>query len=65
VGRPFAIVVDGEVLSAPVIREPILGSAGQISGGFTVQSANELAITLRAGELPARLNLVEERPAAP
>jgi preprotein translocase subunit SecD len=65
VGRPFAIVLDGEVLSAPVIREPILGGAGQISGSFTVQSANELAITLRGGELPARLNLIEERPASP
>ena len=55
VGRPFAIVLDGEVISAPVIREAILGGSGQISGSFTVESANELAILLRAGALPAKL----------
>lgn len=63
VGRPFAIVVDGEVLSAPVIREPITGGSGQISGNFTVQSASDLAAILRHGELPARLKVVEERTA--
>jgi preprotein translocase subunit SecD len=63
VGRPFAIVVDNEVLSAPVIREPILGGSGQISGDFTLQSANDLAAVLRYGELPARLKVIEERPA--
>lgn len=61
VGRPFAIVLDNEVISAPVIREPILGGSGQISGSFTVQQANDLAILLRAGALPAPLNIVEER----
>jgi len=61
VGRPFAIVLDNEVISAPVIREPILGGTGQISGSFTVQQANDLAILLRAGALPAPLNVIEER----
>jgi len=61
VGRPFAIVLDNEVISAPVIREPILGGSGQISGSFTVQQANDLAILLRAGALPAPLNIIEER----
>ena len=61
VGRPFAIVLDNEVISAPVIREPILGGSGQISGSFTVQQANDLSILLRAGALPAPLNIVEER----
>ena len=65
VGRPFAIVLDNEVISAPVIREPILGGQGQISGNFTVQTANDLAILMRAGALPARLNVIEERSAAP
>lgn len=61
VGRPFAIVLDNEVISAPVIREPILGGSGQISGNFSVQSANDLAILLRAGALPAPLTIIEER----
>jgi preprotein translocase subunit SecD len=61
VGRPFAIVLDGKVISAPRIREPILGGSGIISGSFTVESANELAVLLRAGALPAPLNVVEER----
>jgi preprotein translocase subunit SecD len=61
VGRPFAIVLDDEVISAPVIREPILGGSGQISGNFTVESANNLAILLRAGALPARLTPIEQR----
>src|SRR5580700_4746631 len=65
VGKPFAIVLDNKVISAPVIREPILGGQGQISGNFTVQSANDLAILLRAGALPAPLTIVEERTVGP
>ncbi|MGC2082790.1 MAG: protein translocase subunit SecD [Bradyrhizobium sp.] len=65
VGQPFAIVLDNKVLSAPVIREPITGGQGQISGSFTVQSANELAILLRAGALPAPLTVIEERTVGP
>jgi preprotein translocase subunit SecD len=65
VGRPFAIVLDNKVISAPVIREPILGGSGQISGNFTVQSANDLAILLRAGALPAQLTVIEERTVGP
>ncbi|MBP2151820.1 protein translocase subunit SecD [Xanthobacter autotrophicus DSM 597] len=65
VGRPFAIVLDNQVISAPVIREPILGGSGQISGAFTVQQANDLAILLRAGALPAPLKVVEERTVGP
>ena len=53
------------MISAPVIREPILGGSGQISGSFTVQQANDLAILLRAGSLPAKLNIVEERSVGP
>jgi preprotein translocase subunit SecD len=65
VGKPFAIVLDNKVISAPVIREPILGGSGQISGNFTVQSANDLAILLRAGALPAPLTVIEERTVGP
>src|SRR5690606_11064207 len=65
VGRPFAIVLDNEMISAPVIREPILGGTGQISGGFTVEQANDLAVLLRAGALPAPLNIIEERTCGP
>src|SRR6201996_1573997 len=61
VGQPFAIVLDNKVISAPVIREPITGGQGQISGSFTVQSANDLAVLLRAGALPAPLTVIEER----
>lgn len=61
VGRLFAIVLDDEVISAPVIREPILGGSGVISGSFTVQSAQDLAVLLRAGALPAPLKVLEER----
>ena len=61
VGRPFAIVLDNEVISAPNIREPILGGRGQISGQFTVETANNLAILLRAGALPAKLTVIEQR----
>ena len=65
VGRPFAIVLDNKVVSAPVINEPILGGTGQISGRFTTQEANDLAIVLRSGALPARLTVVEERTVGP
>ncbi len=75
VGRPFAIVLDNgikddgtpdiKVLSAPVIREPILGGSGQISGNFSVQSANDLAVQIRSGALPATLTVVEERTVGP
>jgi len=65
VGKPFAIVLDNKVISAPVIREPILGGSGQISGNFTVQQANDLSILLRAGALPAPLTVVEERTVGP
>ncbi|MCL2713595.1 MAG: protein translocase subunit SecD [Alphaproteobacteria bacterium] len=65
VGVPFAIVLDKKVVSAPVIREPITGGQGQISGNFTVQGANDLAILLRAGALPAPLTVVEERTVGP
>jgi preprotein translocase subunit SecD len=65
VGQPFAIVLDNEVISAPVIREPITGGSGQISGGFTVQQANDLSILLRAGALPAPLTIIEERTVGP
>ncbi len=65
VGRPFAIVLDDKVISAPVINEPITGGRGQISGSFTAASANELAVLLRAGALPAPLTVVEERSVGP
>ena len=61
VGRPFAIVLDDKVISAPVIQTAILGGSGQISGRFTVESANDLAVKLRSGALPAKLTIVEER----
>jgi preprotein translocase subunit SecD len=65
VGQRFAIILDNEVISAPVIREPIPGGQGQISGNFTVQSANDLAVLMRAGALPAPLTVVEERTVGP
>jgi len=65
VGRPFAIVLDDKVLSAPVIREPILGGSGQISGSFTVEGTNTLAVQLRSGSLPTKLTIVEERTVGP
>jgi preprotein translocase subunit SecD len=65
VGRPFAIVLDGKVISSPVIREAILGGSGQISGNFTFQSAQDLALLLRAGALPAPLTILEERTVGP
>jgi preprotein translocase subunit SecD len=60
-GKPFAIIVDNTVISAPNINEPILGGAARISGGFTVESANQLAVALRSGKLPIALKVVEER----
>ncbi len=61
VGLPFAILLDEKVITAPVIREPILGGTGQISGNFTVERANDLAVLLRSGALPAKLSVIEER----
>ena len=65
VNHRFAIVLDGKVISAPVIREPITGGRGQISGNFSASSANDLAVLLRAGALPAPLTVVEERSVGP
>ena len=65
VNRPFAIVLDGKVISAPVIREPILGGSGQISGNFSISGAQDLALLLRAGALPAPLTILEERSVGP
>ncbi|MFZ4124998.1 MAG: protein translocase subunit SecD [Rickettsiales bacterium] len=65
VGRRFAVVLDNKVITAPVIRSSILGGRGIIEGNFTVESANELAMLLRAGALPAPLNVVEERTIGP
>jgi preprotein translocase subunit SecD len=61
VGRRFAIVLDGRILSAPTIREPITGGFGQITGGFTAQQANDLSTMLRSGALPTEMSVVEER----
>ncbi len=65
VNKPFAIILDGEVLSAPNINEPIYGGSATISGGFTVESANRLAISLRSGALPVDLTVIEERTVGP
>jgi len=65
VGRSLAIVLDKKVISAPRIQSPITGGQGQISGRFTVEAANNLAILLRAGALPAPLTIVEERTVGP
>ncbi|AZI37140.1 preprotein translocase subunit SecD [Caenibius tardaugens NBRC 16725] len=65
VNRPFAIILDGKVLSAPNINEPILGGSAQISGNFTVESATQLAISLRSGALPVDLKVIEERTVGP
>src|SRR5205085_10412907 len=61
VGKPFAIILDNRVLSAPNINEPILGGRAQITGNFTVQTAHDLAVSLASGKLPVKLNVVEER----
>ena len=60
-GKPFAIILDDKVLSAPNINEPILGGRAQITGNFTVKSANDLAVSLASGKLPVKLNVIEER----
>lgn len=65
VNRPFAIILDGKILSAPNINEPILGGSAQISGSFTVETANNLAIALRSGALPVDLTVIEERTVGP
>lgn len=65
VGRRFAIILDDEVISAPNFNEPILSGSAQISGGFTVESANALAISLRSGALPVDLTIIEERTVGP
>lgn len=65
VGKPFAIILDGQVLSAPNINEPILGGQAQIAGSFTPETANSLAIALRSGALPVPLEVVEERTVGP
>ena len=65
VGKRLAIVLDGKIISAPTIREPIIGGSGQISGNFTFQSATDLALLLRSGALPAPLDIIEERTVGP
>ena len=65
VGRAFAVVLDNDVLAAPIIREPILGGSGQISGGFTVEDAYTVAMLLRSGTLPGRLVVVEQQVVEP
>ncbi len=65
VGKRFAIILDNQVITAPVIQQPITGGTGQISGNFTPQSANDLAVLLRAGALPATLDVAEERSVGP
>lgn len=64
-GKPFAIIVDNQVISAPNINEPIMGGSATISGGFTVESANQLAIALRSGKLPIDLKVVSENTVSP
>jgi preprotein translocase subunit SecD len=65
VGRPFAIVINDRVFSAPVIREPITGGSGQISGNFTLEEANTVAMLLRSGTLPGRLSVVDQQVVKP
>ena len=65
IGKQLAIVLDGKIISAPVIRDTIASGSGQISGGFTFQSATDLALLLRSGALPAPLNVIEERTVGP
>ena len=65
IGKQLAIVLDGKIVSAPVIRDAIVGGNGQISGNFTFQSATDLALLLRSGALPAPLNIIEERTVGP
>ena len=65
IGKQLAIVLDGKIISAPVIRDVIASGSGQISGGFTFQSATDLALLLRSGALPAPLSIIEERTVGP
>ncbi|MDA7795936.1 protein translocase subunit SecD [Candidatus Pelagibacter sp.] len=65
IGKQLAIVLDGKIVSAPVIRDTIASGNGQISGNFTFQSATDLALLLRSGALPAPLNIIEERTVGP
>ncbi len=65
IGKQLAIVLDGKIISAPVIRDTIASGSGQISGGFTFQSATDLSLLLRSGALPAPLNIIEERTVGP
>ncbi len=65
VGKRLAIILDGKIISAPSVREPIMGGSGQISGDFTFQSATDLALLLRSGALPAPLSIIEERTVGP
>ncbi len=65
IGKQLAIILDGKIISAPIIRETIASGSGQISGGFTFQSATDLALLLRSGALPAPLEIIEERTVGP
>ena len=65
VGKRFAIILDDKIISAPVIQEAIVDGSGQITGGFTFQSATDLALLLRSGALPAPMNIIEERTVGP
>ncbi len=65
IGRQLAIILDGKIISAPVIRDSIVSGSGQISGDFTFQSATDLALLLRSGALPAPLEIIEERTVGP
>ena len=65
IGKKLAIILDNKIVSAPQIREPILGGNGQISGNFTLETASDLALLLRSGSLPAPLNIIEERTVGP
>ncbi|HEX8442867.1 MAG TPA: protein translocase subunit SecD [Allosphingosinicella sp.] len=65
VNKPFAIILDDVVISAPNINEPILGGQAQIAGSFTVETANDLAVQLRSGDLPVEIRVIEERTVGP
>ncbi len=65
VGKRLAIILDGKIISAPNIREPIIGGSGQITGDFTFQTATDLALLLRSGALPAPMKIIEERTVGP
>jgi len=65
IGKPFAIVLDDEVISAPVIQSHIAGGSGVITGSFSVEESTELAVLLRAGALPAKMTFLEERTIGP